>query len=162
MSCDYLEHMGRLRLDARTLGALAKVGIHATDYTSGGSMARSIERLVAREFGYTLNTDPYGYFDLTKGGKFYELRLRHNGKPLYVSPSSNRGAGRCFKQKDLDNVFDIIDGFIIVDTAEFPEFNIYMLPVDRARDLNARNWLSGGKLNCTDFTTLAAVAKNKL
>ena len=158
---NYIEHLGSLCLSARTLNSLAKAGIHKTDYISGGTMSRPIERLVANNFGFTLNLDPYGYFDMRKGDKFYEMRLRHNGKPLFVSPSSSRGAGRSFKQKDLDNVFTLVDGFIIVDTVEFPELNVFMLKTVSARELLERNWLKGGKLNCSDFMMLCHKTKQK-
>ena len=55
----------------------------------------------------------------------------------------------------------IIDPLVQVPYVEFPELNVYMLKTVSARELLERNWLKGGKLNCSDFMMLCHKTKQK-
>lgn len=150
------EHIGSLCLSTKALKiAEEKLFFRLEDFISTGTYSAPAERLVAHYLGYKKNSDKYGYYDLATEGKTYEVRLRHNGKPFFLSPSSARGTKRKLGPNDMLDVFNVVDGgFIAVDTVNFPVLDIYLLSTARARVLHERNWLTSGKLTCSDFLAL--------
>jgi hypothetical protein len=110
--------------------------------TDGRRVSFIIERRLKSEHaGWKLAPSEGAGYDLIdpKGGK-WEVRAVSKGG-TYFNPSSQVGKGRKFDEHGFQKKLDGIKGYILSDIVNFPNVDVYVVPVE-----NIRRWHAAGLL----------------